>query len=188
MKICLMGLTASGKSFQAKGIASHFGLKYVSASGLLLERLDFIDNIKDHFWLESTGQNLNEMRDNSAVDKVVDIELLTVAEQNTRLVFDSWTLPWLYTGNDMLRIYLNPSIEARARMAYYSKQNKKYSMDELMALIDLKDSASRERFLKMYDFDITSFDIFDLVFDNSHLQAQETLAQLIQYCSNYFAG
>ena len=47
-------------------------------------------------------------------------------------------------------------------------------------LITIKDEESRARFLKLYGFDIYETSIFDMVFDNTLLEKQQTSEILIQ--------
>ncbi len=183
MKIFIMGLTACGKTRQAKNIAEHFGLTYIGGSQVLLSKLGFEDNSIDHFWLDTIGNQMNTIRDDSDNDILVDNYLLNKATREEDLVFDSWTIPWLYSGADVIRVYLQPTLEFRAKLAYVSKTNKCFSVDELMRLITIKDEESRKRFLNLYGFDIYDTSIFDIVFDNTLLEKQETSSILIKRIS-----
>jgi cytidylate kinase len=188
MKIFVMGLTACGKTRQAKNIAEHFGMAYISGSQVLLSELKFEDNSTDHFWLESVGKNLNMVRDLTELDRYVDNLLLSKAVNENNLVFDSWTIPWLYSGLDAIRIYLKPSLDFRATLAYNSKTNKSLLKDDLKELITIKDEESRTRFLKLYGFDIYDTSIFDIVFDNTLLEKQQTSEMLIQRITEILIG
>lgn len=175
-----MGLTTCGKTRQAKNIAEHFGMTYISRSQILLSELRFENNSADHFWLESVGKDLNIIRDMNELDRYVDNLLLRKALNENNLVFDSWIIPWLYSDLDAIRVYLKPSLEFGATLAYTSKTSKCISEDDLKELITIKDEESRARFLKLYGFDIYETSIFDMVFDNTLLEKQQTSEILIQ--------
>lgn len=186
MKILMMGLTSSGKTYQSKRIAEHFHLKYVSGSSLLLHKLSQGEDMVRHFWLEEKGKELDERRDATSTDKHVDEILLNKARTCDNVIFDSWTLPWLYDNDDAVRIYLNPTTNARAQMAFCSKQDKHFTTDELRKRITEKDECSRCRFLAMYGFDIFDKSPFHLVFDNSNLQPDETTDKIIDWLQQSF--
>lgn len=180
-----MGLTSSGKSRQAKNIATYFRLSYISGSEMLLDKLKYSDNSKEHFWLEESGAILNEQRYKSNYDKEVDERLMEMATKMDNLVFDSWTIPWLYYKKDAVRIYLNPTLEFRATLSHKSKTDKKYTIVQLMDLINEKDKSSRKRFIQMYGFDIYDKSNFDLVFDNSFYKVNDTTAYLIDFIKKH---
>ena len=131
MKIFVMGLTASGKSSQAAQLARFFGLEHISGSDTLLSKLRFKDTKSHHFWFDEDGKSLNQKRDNSDIDKKVDEYLLELAHSKTNLVFDSWIVPYLYNKDDALLIYLTSSLKARAKMAFESKQDTSFALEEL---------------------------------------------------------
>jgi cytidylate kinase len=180
LKIFVMGMTASGKSSQAQTIARHFGFPYLSGSETLL-RLSRITEARDrHFWLGPSGAEMDALRDSSSVDLDTDTSLLRQCTDLNFVVSDSWTLPWLYTGADALRIYLDSPLAARGQMAYVSKLDKGIDEIALRELIKHKDETSKTRFQKLYGFDITSKSGFDFVLDNSLNTPEQTSQILIE--------
>lgn len=123
---------------------------------------------------------MDALRDLTSIDVAADAKLLHQCRELSFVVSDSWTLPWLYKGGDTLRIYLDPPLEARAEMAYASKQGEKIVTSKLRELIRHKDKTSKARFYKLYGFDITSSVGFDLVLDNSLTIPEETSHILIK--------
>lgn len=181
MKIFIFGLTASGKSRQALAMASCLKYQYISATDKLLNITGININPESHFWLEEDGRRINQMRDEKPIDYLLDRQLLDLVSNSNDVVTDSWALPWLYDGSDAVRIYLKPSLSSRAIMAFYSRERKKYSVAELIPMIDEKDKYTREKFLKLYDFDIFDTSRFDLVLDNFILAPFQTTSLLCSY-------
>ncbi len=181
MKLFLMGLTASGKSYQSRRLADRFNLTYISGSELLLRRLDYAPRADCHFWLEAIAHDSNVARRAPAVDRDVDENILTLARTTDNIMVDSWTVSYLYGGRDAIRIYLNASLVSRAQMAYQSKTDKSHSVHDLGCLIDALDQANRQRFMTLYGFDIFDTSIFDLVFDNSRYAKHYTARVLADF-------
>ncbi len=178
-----MGLTASGKSTQAKRIAHFYGLKHYCGSVDLLRRLNHNDSNKSHWWFNEEGQNIELERDQADVDLEVDERLLEIANTEDDYIFESWTTPFLYGRNDAIKIYLNPPLESRSKMAWNSKIEKSLSIESLVNGIKNKDTKSRDRFAKLYGIDIFSTIGFQIVLDNSLLAQAQTSLILLQYIS-----
>lgn len=186
MKVAICGLTASGKSYHAKRIATEFGLEYVSGSDVLVE----VAGIKprgEHFWINEFGKQFIEHRSSkSSIDRLADELILKEAENGKDVVFDSWTLPWLYGSDDLYKIYLNASLEARAKMAYNSREQKPYSLSDIKERIRIKDETSARIFRELHGIDIFYYSIFDLVVDNSNLSPANTSEILIRAVIQHF--
>lgn len=174
MKLAIMGLSACGKSTQARKLASAYGLSYLSGSGLLLAKLGFQDDPSCHFWLEEAGRQLESKRDDAPVDREVDNTLLARMYEEVGVVTDSWTIPWLYRELDLVRVYLTPSLEARASRAMGSKQTAKYDVQELARRLDAKDERTRKRFQSLYGIDIGDTRGFDLVLNTTRMEFDAT--------------
>lgn len=179
MKICIAGLTASGKTYQAKRIAAEFGLEYVSGSNILLQIAKVVP-VGEHFWVNEFGLQFREQRTKElCIDRKVDELILQIAETKRDVIFDSWTLPWLYKGDDLYRIYLAATLEARAKNAYFSRDTKPFSINELQERINEKDEANVKLFRELYGIDITDPSVFELIVHNSDLEPEEVSQILI---------
>jgi cytidylate kinase len=188
MKLFVMGLTSSGKTYQSKALSRHFNLKYVSGSNLLLEMLQYAPDRSTHFVLGQAGERLSALRRGGEVDREVDRQLRFLAENIPNTVFDSWTLPFICSPSDSLRIYLNPTVSARARMAFGSRPEKPHSVAYLATLIAKVDADNRERFRELHGIDVFDPAGFDFVLDTSTSSADETSAGLIEFVTKSVWG
>jgi len=175
-----MGLSASGKTFQAKRISEHFGLRLVCGSDILSSKFPIKPDPARHDWLGDSGRLIEKFRDNTDLDRATDDYLLELARVTDNIIFDSWTVPWLYKERDLIRIYLNPTIDARVLMAIHSRDVTPYSETEMRLNIQKKDESSRVRFKQLYEFDCFSVKGFDIIFDNSESNPNETSDALIK--------
>ncbi|NIO22674.1 MAG: hypothetical protein GTN38_01450 [Candidatus Aenigmarchaeota archaeon] len=179
MKLSICGMTASGKSYQAKKIAGKFNLEYISGSDFLLEMAGFLPE-GDHFWISELGEQLTEERiRNPEIDRKADELILQKAITKEDVIFDSWTLPWLYKGGDLYKICLAANLEARAKIAYGSRERKPYNLSEIRERIRKKDEDSAKIFWERYGIDISDHSPFDLIIDNSELKPGETYRILV---------
>jgi cytidylate kinase len=177
----MMGLTSSGKSFQAELIANKLNLKHICGSSLLLEKLNQDDSSKEHWWFTEKGVHIDAQRDKSKIDEDIDNTLLGIAEKQDNFIMESWTVPFLYQGNDAIKIYLNPPAESRIKMALASKEDKSLKDTEILKGINNKDLTSMKRFKELYDIDIFSTNGFDIIMDNSLLKPSQTHEILISF-------
>lgn len=178
--VLIFGLTASGKTSQAQCLSKGLSISYLSGSARLLSKLGRCDSDKDYVWLGSSGEKIESLRDQSDVDRETDDLLLAEAHRLGTFVSDSWTLPWLFTES-AIRIRLRPSLQSRCSMARASKDAPKGDFKNIEAEIEHKDTKSRERFLRIYGFDIFKVEHFDISIDNGPLEPKQTHDILQQY-------
>src|SRR3989344_9391204 len=145
MNICFSGLTASGKSYQAKKIAEKLGFDYINAASLLLEEV-YKDEYRktydqtDIYWFsESNVSFLKDKRNEKNLDLIIDNKLIELAKENNKIVFDCRVLPWLYKGSELLKIYLNPPVEDRYKICFLSRDEHSYSIEDIKRNLDKKD-------------------------------------------------
>jgi cytidylate kinase len=174
MKLCISGLTACGKSYQARKIAETFGLKYLSGSDYLLEVAE-VTPVGDLFWINDYGEKFTELRNtNYNVDRRADEMILQAARNEGSFVFDSWTLPWLYRDGDLYKIYLDADFVTRVQIAHQSRTVMPYSLYDIRKKIAKKDRDSARLFKEVHGIDIFDHSFFDLVVDNSNMGPEET--------------
>jgi cytidylate kinase len=186
--IAITGLTACGKTFQARKVAEMFEFKYICASELMLESLGKTDtqllNVKKRVWINREVCNeINTIRRSSNMDYKLDFGLLKIAKEESGRVFDCRTLPHLYKGKNLLKIYLNPSLADRANISYNSRSDKEYSLEEIKKHIDQKDKEDVALFTKLYGINITDTSVHDCVLDNGKLKPEETTSILFDFIS-----
>jgi cytidylate kinase len=181
MNLAISGWTASGKTYQAKRIAEKLGLGYISGSDILVKKAGVNVPQNSYFWIQECAERLNERRkSDQSIDIETDEALLELAGTRENIVFDSWTLPWLYTGEGLYRVYLAANLEARARNAYNSREEKPFSMDELLERLQKRDEYNARLFQELYGINIPDYSYFQLIIDNSDLLPEETTCILVE--------
>lgn len=186
MNVFISGLTASGKSFQAKKLADKLGFKYFSASDVFLDLLKTKSKVgydsNKHFWIKESNVKLIEnIRDQNDLDVLVDNACLNYSNNISNVVIESRTLPWILENKDIIKIYLCASLNDRAVIAHGSKKEKTYSIKKLKEKINAKDLSDINRFNCLYNIDITNTDEFGLVLDNGKLSSEETHQLILNF-------
>jgi len=189
MNINICGLTASGKTYQSKLLAENLGYKHLCSSDLLLKFLEqeggLIEDKRNHFWINSENVTLIEKyRSGKCIDKEIDKYVTQLCSSSDNVVIESRTLSWMYHGSNLLRIYLNPSLQKRAEIAYNSRERKEFTLEEIKEEINKKDQRDIQRFKELYDIYITDLRDFDLVIDNGYLSPKETQRLLLDFVRN----
>jgi len=179
LPVLIFGLTASGKTSQARLLSQALNIPYLSGSTMLLERLKKQDSTKTFVWLGAPGKDIECLRNKSNVDRETDVCLLDEAKRLGVFVSDSWTLPWLFK-EPSIRIHLRPSLSSRCQMAHGSKTEQSIPAD-IEAELDKKDKTSRDRFKSLHGFDIFETSHFDMALDNAPLNQDQTSALVLQY-------
>ena len=174
--ICIAGLTGCGKSTVAKRLAEEYGLKYLSG-GAALKELAIKKGYKPQergWWETSEGMRFLEHRlKDSDFDKQVDAYLLKWAKRGN-VVFDSWTMPWLFKGG--FKIWLEASPEVRARRL---AQRDRMSIEEAVKAVKEKDEKTKKIYYALYGFKLgEDFSPFDLILDVNQLDAEEVFQTL----------
>ncbi len=174
--VCIAGLTGCGKSSVAKRIAEKYGLKYLSG-GMTLKELAIKKGYKPHergWWETSEGVKFLEHRlKDPKFDKQVDTRLLRSAKRGD-VVFDSWTMPWLFKGG--FKIWFEASPEVRARRL---AERDGIGLAEAVEAIKEKDEKTRRIYYDLYGFKLgEDFSPFNLILDVDQLDAEEVFKTL----------
>ncbi len=157
--ICIFGLTAAGKTTHAKLLAQQLDCDYVSASQLMFDELGYRDRGDHGTWIRSSSE-ISAKRENGSVDREVNRKLLALARAPERIVFDSWTLPFMLREMPDLRqavifLRLDSDVHSRAVKSVVSLgAGASLSMTDATRLISEKDASSRQIFAKTFGFDI----------------------------------
>ncbi len=174
--VCIAGLTGCGKSSVAKRIAEKYGLKYLSG-GMTLKELAIKKGYKPHergWWETSEGVKFLEHRlKDPKFDKQVDTRLLRSAKRGD-VVFDSWTMPWLFKRG--FKIWFEASPEVRARRL---AERDGIGLAEAVEAIKEKDEKTRRIYYDLYGFKLgEDFSPFNLILDVDQLDAEEVFKTL----------
>lgn len=162
--ILISGLTSAGKTTHAKLLAQEYGLQYISASTILLKLAGLSTEQPLNFWVTPEGQHLSS----SMSWRDIDDECRRIEANCRDTVFDTWSMPWLFSQNCMV-IWIESSLESRAMKAYVShKSQNKFSKAELESKLMEKDNNAREKILENYGVDLfESRTPFNLIVDIS---------------------
>jgi cytidylate kinase len=157
--ICIFGLTAAGKTTHAKLLAQQLNCDYVSASQLMFDEMGYRDPGDHGTWVRSSSE-ISAKRKDGSVDREVNRKLLALARGPSRIVFDSWTLPFMVRETPDLRqavtfLRIDSDAHSRAVKSLVSLgAGAELSMAEATRLISEKDASSRQIFARTFGFDI----------------------------------
>jgi cytidylate kinase len=157
--ICIYGLTAAGKTTHATLLAQQLHMDYVSASGLMFQKMGYRHPGDSSPWSRDMSR-ISALRRGGTVDEAVNQELMARAEGDTPTVFDSWTLPFMAADSPLLRsdvlfVRLDSDISSRAVKCVVSQgPASRSSISDATALIKEKDASSRQQFKDTFGIDI----------------------------------
>ena len=174
--ICICGMAGSGKSTLAKRIAAHYGLRYYSG-GDALKAVAAEMGYKaggGGWWETEEGiRFLKERAKNPEIDRRVDQKQLEWAEEGG-VVFDSWTMPWLFNG--WFKVWLEASEEVRAnRIAGRDR----LAREEALKFLREKETRTKAIYKELYGFELgKDFSPFHLIVDVNLLSKDEVFEAL----------
>jgi len=188
-KVCISGLTASGKTTLARSLALHFEAQYISTSDLLLEHgrsLGFVPENPDlrQWWISQQAQRFNEYRLNHPrLDWEVDREIAKrVEEAKKPIIVDSRVYPKLRKNKEVFCVYLTAPSPIRAMRAPQNGGDPTL----LLKAIDCKDQATSDILHKAWGLAMGApeyFDLFDLVLDDSQFESPGVDRQYVKDCT-----
>jgi cytidylate kinase len=110
--IVICGLTAAGKTTHAKLLAAETGFKYVSGTGTLARLLGLPVAEDPPYWPDIAAEVAKRRTDDT--DRALEHELLEKAASSDRQVFDVWALPWTSHDPQLIRVWIESTLESRA--------------------------------------------------------------------------
>ncbi len=161
--ITVGGLPGSGKSTFAKLLAQKLGLEYLSA-GEVFRRLAS-DSGMD---LEAFSRRAEEDHE---IDRKID-EMQAQMASGRDVVVDSRLSAWMIEGPD-LRVYLVAEFEERARRV---ADRDGLSMEEAIRRVSEREKSERLRYKEIYDIDMGSMEVYDLVINSGTYLPEEIVA------------
>jgi len=174
--ICICGMAGSGKSTVAKRIAKHYRLKYYSGGDALKAvAAELGYRVGGEGWWE-TEEGIRFLKERSRdpeIDRRVDQKQLEWAEKGG-VVFDSWTMPWLFKGG--FKVWLEASEEVRAnRIA----ERDGLTLEEALKFLREKEAGTKMIYKKLYGFTLgEDFSPFHLIIDVNNLSKDEVFEAL----------
>ena len=159
IRICVSGLTGSGKTTIGMEIARRFGIEHVQKS--------YKEYVNDY---SKIADFINGLDDDFV--KAFDNEIVRMAEGKNCIV-TTWLGPWLIK-DATLRVWLDASLETRAKR-WAGKQGKDY--ESAFREIAEKDTATIESTKKVYGFDLSSdHNVFDISINTEKVNIEECIS------------
>ncbi len=160
LRICISGLSCSGKTTLGHAIAKDLNIMHITKHGL-----DSYEKPK-----REGKFGLTEMAKKEHAD-LFDSEVVSLAESNDCVV-TTWLGPWMIK-DATARIWLSASFEARA--ARYAAQ-KNVGIEEAKAFIKQKDELTVNDFKETYKIDVRDHSFFDMMLNSERLSMQEEVS------------
>lgn len=159
VKICISGLTGSGKTTIAGIVAKKLGYPLIS-----LSYKDFAKNV-----VEFAKENIN----NKNLAKSFDGKVAEMAEKEKNCVVSTWLGPWVVKG--CIKIWLYTDLDTRIKRI---AEREKISIKKAKEYIKEKDDAAIKHFKKVYNINVLDHENFDLILNTSNLP-KEKVADII---------
>ncbi|MCL4363259.1 cytidylate kinase family protein [Candidatus Marsarchaeota archaeon] len=154
MKICISGLTASGKSTLAEELSKALGIKHIHKS--YKEYVDSYSKLAD-FTASADKKFANSF----------DAEIKKLA--NGDCVVSTWLSPWMIE-DATLRIWLNASESTRSKRR--AAQHNEVGGSDISAIEGI-DKAAINQAKRIYDIDIFDHSIFDIEINTEKMSIME---------------
>jgi len=171
MRVAFSGLTAAGKTTHSQLLAASLGATWFGATEILAALAGVTAGPLDGVFMTAAGAQIEQARDGDHLDYELDRRLVARMQDEPHAVADAWALPWLITGDSVTRVWIQSDEESRTRKCSVSHLPAlQMSLAESRAHIASKDQTTRERFGRMYGFDLfMDHSEFDVVLCNSAL-------------------
>ncbi len=164
LKICISGLTGSGKTVVGKELAKALNVAHVSKE-LSHTYKEFSKKSK-----KSQKEKLIEMAEARYATKF-DSEIEKIAASKDCVV-STWLGPWI-VKKATLRVWLNASLEERARRKSVQKG---MSIGRATRYVKEKDAKTIASFRKLYGIDIMDHSNFDIEINTEKIHMKGVIA------------
>ncbi len=164
MKICLSGLTASGKTTIAERLSVELNIAHISKSKA---------KSYGHF-VEDSRIKGNDRIIETAHPRYAnsfDKEIARLAKKQD-CVISTWLSPWIITG-PALRVWLNANEKDRLSR---SAKRRHMSLKEAKAYVEMKDREAMRSFKRIYGINVMEHDIFDIEINTSHMHIDDVVS------------
>jgi len=178
-KICISGLTACGKTTLLKELSRHYKCPHISFSSFLLKqyaanRPDLIPQHKksDHYWYYAESLNCYRFK-SLKIEKQIDKKFYSFITSKKKIVFDSFTYPYLAVRNPKKPFCVLLDVGKKIRLARAIRSSDSLTRKELSKYIDEKDATTNAILKKIWQLDIfrgSYKKYFDLVISDETLE------------------
>ncbi|MGB9703418.1 MAG: (d)CMP kinase [Candidatus Micrarchaeia archaeon] len=159
MKICISGLSGSGKTTIAKMLSRRLNFPLIATS-----YKKFTSNIVDF-----TQKNIY----NKKLAKKFDEEIVKLAKKEKNCIVSTWLAPWLI--KDSIKVWLNASEKERIKRV---AKREKISIKKATQYVKKKDSSTIKHFKEVYGINILEHENFDLII-NTEKFSKKKIVEII---------
>jgi len=161
--VAISGPPGSGKTTIARRLSETAGLRYWS-NGEFFRKMAVERGIsfqEFHKYAES----------HSEIDKTLDEQARKEAAKGS-VVLDGRLSGWITRDLPSLKVYLTAPLEVRLKRVMARDAAKR---DEALASIRQRERSNRQRYLKLYDYDLDNMEIYDLILNTGTWDIKEAL-------------
>jgi len=178
VKICISGLTASGKTTLINKLAHYYKCPYISFSTFLLREYGkilphLISEKKPHYYWHYAGL-LNYYRLKLLdFEKEIDKKFYRFIGSKRKFIFDSFTYPYLSFTSSQRPFCVLLDVGKKIRLARAGCSPNPLSNKELLKYIDEKDATTNFILKKIWNLDVTKKsykEYFHLVINDGFLE------------------
>lgn len=166
MRICISGMTGSGKTTLGTMLAKELGIAHITKE-TAKEYARIVSDAKK----DKSGKLAIRQAADSRYAKKFDKEILEAAKGRTCVV-TTWLGPWLIR-DATLRVWLNASLDERARR---KAKDLRTGISRARKYVADKDSEAAMGFRKVYGIDIYDHSEFDIEINTERLPHREVIA------------
>jgi predicted cytidylate kinase len=166
MKICISGLTGSGKTTIAEILSKKLHYPLISSSYKNLTK----DIVK------FTQENVN----NEKLAKEFDKKIIQLAKKEKNCIITTWLGPWFIKNS--FKVWLYASEEERIKRV---AKREKLSLKKAKEYVEKKDNSTIKHFMKVYGINILEHEDFDLII-NTESFSKNKIAEIIEKAAKVY--
>jgi len=166
MKICISGLTGSGKTTIAEILSKKLHYPLISSSYKNLTK----DIVK------FTQENVN----NEKLAKEFDKKIIQLAKKEKNCIITTWLGPWFIKNS--FKVWLYASEEERIKRV---AKREKLSLKKAKDYVEKKDNSTIKHFMKVYGINILKHEDFDLII-NTESFSKNKIAEIIEKAAKVY--